>query len=130
MESYIESIRSDELLARYIFHNRYFREDNTIRPDAFIPFPYPDLSVTRHLALSGEQLQSIGLLIAAQQNKNLYGRADVMTSVVTGLSLSVQSAPTQDNPNHANIIGWSLEKSEQKIIAQQIAASIHSTVRY
>lgn len=120
----------DELLARFILYRGYFRADNTVKPDAFIPYPYPDLSVTRHLELNEEQLKNIGLSIASQQSKILHGRADILTSVVTKLSLTVVPAPTHDNSNHANITGWPIEKSEQKSIAQQIAASNPSTVRY
>jgi|SRR3990172_8097138 len=130
MGSNYNGIHPDELLARFIFYGRYFRDDNTVRPDAFIPHPYPNLSVTRHLDLSEEQLRNIGMSIAALQNKNLHGRADILTSVVTSLSLIVESDPTPNNPNHANISGWPPEKSAQKSIAQQIAASKPTTVKY
>jgi hypothetical protein len=130
MESDQHIVHPDELLARFILYHRYFRKDNTVRADAFIPHPYTDLSVTRHLELNEKQLRDIGISIAAPSEKVLQGRADILAKIVTDLSLSIKSAPLPDNPNHANIAGWPPEKSEQKSIAQQIAASKILTVRY
>lgn len=124
------TVQSDDLLARFILHKRYFREDNTIRPDAFIPHPYQDLSVTRHINLNENQLYNIGIKIAAPQNKTLHGRADILSSTVLNLNLSIKPDPVRDNPNHTNISGWPAEKSEQKSIAQQIAASGPVLTRY
>lgn len=130
MGSHQNTVQPDELLARFIFHSRYIRSDNTVKSDAFIPYPYPDLSVTRHLELNEDQLEKIGRLIAQQQQKNLHGRADISTNIVLNFKLTVELAPVQRNPNHANITGWPSEKSAQKIIALQIAASKPAMVKY
>ena len=130
MESDQQLVHPDELLARFILYSRYIRQDNTVRPDAFIPHPYPNLSVTRRLELNDEQLRDIGILIAAQSEKALHGRADIVAKIITDLSLSIELVPLTYNPNHANITGWPPEKSAQKSIAQQITASKPSTIRY
>ena len=111
----------DEWLARFILYKRYIRADRTVRPDAFIPHPYPDLSVTRHLLLSEAQLWEIGRDVAQENGKTLQGRADAQASVFQLRELRVVPEPLPKNPNHATVIGWPAEKPAQKIIAQQIA---------
>ncbi len=117
------AIASDEWLARFIHYQRYIRQDRTVRADAFIPHPYPDLSVTRRLKLSADELWSIGRDVARQINRTLHGRVDAQVFVFQRQQLQVVADPVQDNPNHANVIGWPVDKPAQKIIAQQIAAA-------
>lgn len=120
----VPPITSDEWLARFIHYQRYIRQDRTVRADAFIPHPYPDLSVTRHLQLSDAELWRIGDDIARQINRSLYGRADAQVFVFQRQGLQVAPEPVfPQNPNHANVSGWPAEKSAQKIIAQQVAAA-------
>ena len=120
----VPPIDSDEWLARFIHYQRYIRQDRTVRADAFIPYPYPDLSVTRHLQLSEAELWRIGRDVAQQINKTLQGRVDAQVFVFQKQQLQVIADPVvPDNPNHANVIDWPVEKPAQKIIAQQIAAA-------
>jgi hypothetical protein len=120
----VPPITSDEWLARFIHYQRYIRQDRTVRADAFIPHPYPDLSVTRHLQLSDAELWRIGGDVARQINRSLHGRVDTQVFVFQRQRLQVIADPVfPDNPNHANINGWPAEKAAQKIIAQQIAAA-------
>ncbi len=119
----VPPIDSDEWLARFIHYQRYIRQDRTVRADAYIPYPYPDLSVTRHLQLSEAELWRIGRDVARQINKTLHGRVDAQVFVFEQQHLQVVADPVQDNPNHANVIDWPVEKPAQKIIAQQIAAA-------
>jgi len=114
-------IASEERLARFIFYRRHIRNDGSLRPDAFIPHPYPDLSVTRHLQLSQAQIWDIGHLVARQVGHTLQGRADLAVAVFQRQKLQVVAAPVPENPNHANVIDWPPEKSAQKSIGQQIA---------
>ncbi len=116
-------VADEERLARFILFSKWIRNsDQTVRPDAFIPFPYPDLSVTRHLYLSEEAIWGIGQGIANTGRKTLYGRADFYVAAVLKQLLKVESDPSPDNPNHANIVNWPASKPAQKIIAQQLAA--------
>ena len=118
-----EDIDGDEQLARFILTRRYIRQDNTVKPEAFIPPSDLNLSVTRHGTLTEEAVWACGDLIADAQNKDLHGRADVVTQAVRSGGLEVQAAPVPENPNHANIAGWPPEKPRQKVLAQLIAAA-------
>lgn len=114
-------IVDDELLARFVLFSNWIRQDQTVRPDAFIPYPYPDLSVTHHRELSEFDLWQIGQNVADERPLKLYGRADIRAITVKAQSLHIEPTPTPKN--HANIIDWPADKPGQKIIAQEIAAT-------
>lgn len=117
------TVKDDEWLARFILFRKWIRNsDQTLRPDAFIPHPWPDLSVTRHLELSEKEIWDIGEAIADQRGTKLLGRGDVQASVPRRQSLQIEPAPIEGNLNHANITGWPADKPAQKIVAQEIAA--------
>ena len=117
-----DRVTVDERLARFLVAGRWIRSDQTIRPDAFIPYPYPNLSATRHKNISEQELWQIGKDVADALTKVLHGRADFRASAVRRHALEVEPNPVPGNPNHANVVGWPAEKPAQKIIAQQIAA--------
>jgi hypothetical protein len=119
----LPQVEASERLARYIFQRNRIRADLTIRPDAFVPHPWPDLSVTRHLQLATEQIWAIGEQVARQVGKSLHGRADVEAAAFISRGLQVRAAPVENNPNHANVTGWPADKPAQKILAQEIAAA-------
>lgn len=120
-----EYVSDDEWLARYILYRSHIRRDgsDTIKPDAFIPHPHADLSVTRHVGLSEDRIWKIGQDVAKQRGKTLYGRADVVTSNFRSHKLDVKADPIENNLNHAIISNWPPEKSAQKMIAIEIARS-------
>ena len=122
-EAIPELIEDDELLARYVMQSNHIRKsDKTAKPDAFVPYPYSDASVTRHINIPEEKVWQHGENVAAAQKKTLYGRADFPAVSPRGVSLDVIANPTDDNPNHANVTGWPNDKPSQKIMAQEIAA--------
>lgn len=122
-ESASSEVADEESLARYILFSNWIRNsDQTVKPDAFIPHPYPDLSVTRHLNLAEDALWKAGQDVAGARGKTLYGRADIYAAAVRKQLLKVEPAPVQNNPNHANIVGWPTGKPAQKIIALQLVA--------
>jgi len=116
-------VSENELLARFILQSNRVRADGSVKPDAFIPFPLPNLSVTRHLGWDEEQIWTIGRAVAAAVRKRLHARADVAARVFTHLRLRVVAAPVEDNPHHANVTDWPADKPSQKAIAQEIAAA-------
>src|SRR3989338_9477722 len=118
-----DSVAQNELLARYITTSKWFRkQDQTVKQDAFIPPDEPlELSVTRHLNLNENEIWTIGKKIAGSISRTLHGRADVETAHVMAQQLNVVSHPVLDNPNHANIVGWSLDKDVRKMRALEIA---------
>lgn len=125
-------VSSDEQLARFILFSKWIRSAEsvkTVRPDAFIPHPYPDLSVTRHKGLTGQKLWQIGQGVADARPATLYGRADIRATEVRRQSLDVEPRPVAGNPNHANVTGWPVDKPAQKIIAQELAAKANFVPR-
>ena len=121
-------IDPNERVARFILRRSHLRHDRTVKQDAFIPHPYPDLSVTRHLQISETRIWEIGRNIAREIGQPLRGRADVQVFVFQRQELHVIEAPLLENPNHANVTGWPAEKPAQKIIAQRIAAAAGKAV--
>ena len=119
----IDSVVSNELLARYITASKWFRkQDQTVKQDAFIPPDSPlELSVTRHLNLNENDIWAIGKKITGSISRTLHGRADVETAHVIAQQLKVVPHPVSDNPNHANIVGWSSDKDVRKMRALEIA---------
>lgn len=118
------SIDDQEKLARFVLFSKWIRSsDGTVRPDAFIPYPVPDLSVTQHSGLSEDALWGIGQTVADPRPATLYGRADINAGVVRKQKLNVDAAPVEGNANHVNISGWPADKPRQKSIAQQLAAA-------
>ena len=127
-------VKDDEIVARFVTVSDWVRSDQTVRQEAFIPHPYPDTSVTRHLNLADHQLWKIGQdvanarAIAERRSVTLYGSADVKTSDVrqigneNGRKLDVEGKPLPENPNHAAILGWPPEKSAQKSLDLDLAA--------
>ena len=121
----VPEVAPGETLARYILQRSHVRPGNlSVKPDAFMPPPSLELSVTRHLSATEEELWSIGEDVAAKRCRTLYGRGDIQTVACLHLKLVVKAAPLviPPNPNHAHILGWPTEKSAQKNVAQQIAA--------
>lgn len=112
-----------EWTARFVVSSGHFRiSDKTVKSDAFIPYPYPDLSVTRHLRISEERLWQIGQSVAASRPATLYGRADLQAARFRMHGLTVTSDPIPGNPNHAIVAAWPLARSAQKSMAQLLAA--------
>ena len=119
-------VAAEELLARFAVQKSHLRADQTPRPDLFIPPPNLKLSVTRHLNLSEVEIWEAGKSVARQVEKTLYGRADIKVKVCLGQKLEVVSAPTDSDPNHANVIGWPSDKAAQKSLAQELAARVEA----
>ena len=120
----VPEVGDDETLARYVLYSRHIRRtDQTVKPDAFIPNPHGETSVTRHLLMTEEELWSVGRSVAGVIGKTLHGRADIPVSTCLAQQLSLHATPFADNPNHADITGWPSDKPAQKIIAHEIAAT-------
>lgn len=112
-----------EQLARFVMTRRWVRAEGTVRPDAFMPPPDLNLSVTRHGTLSPENLWSRGYQVAQSQGKALLGRADLRAENVRRSLLDVVGFPVPNNPEHAHIVSWPPDKPTQKSLAQSLAAA-------
>ena len=118
----VPPVTAPELLARYVLQSNYIRQSNrTVKADAFIPHPYPDLSVTRHLVATESEMWAADELVACQTGKTLYGRADVRAADFMVRGLAVLAQPLPENPNHADVSNWPPDKPAQKIIALEVA---------
>ena len=117
-----------ELLARFMTKKDWVRSDGTVKQDAFVPPRDLHFSVTRHGSLAENEIWEIGQGVADQISRRprtpFYGRADLRASAVTQIQpLRVVPFPLAENPNHAHIDGWPLDKSDQKRLAQDLAAA-------
>jgi len=119
----IPSVDPAEVLARYVLFSGHFRtSDNSVKPNAFIPHPYADLSLTRHVAATDAELWAEGQRIAVERTATLYGRADVPANAFTTQGLRTVPDPLPENPNHAVVNEWPKDKPAQKLMAIQIAS--------
>lgn len=120
----VPDVTDDEQLARYVMQSNHFRSsDQTVKPDLFMPPPSEGLSVTRHLNATIEELWIVGTDIAKSKNRTLYGRSDIKAGDCKVDSLQVVKKPIAENPNHADIEVFPLEKQDQKVIALKLAAA-------
>ena len=119
-----QPVADAEWLARYIVRKEHVRRDGTVKPDPFIPFKYVELSVTRHLTLTEQQIWDIGDRVASQTHTQLQGRADAQASAYIRQRLRVVAAPEEQNPNHANVVDWPADKQAQKEIALEIVKHV------
>lgn len=120
-----EQVPSEDHVARFVLFRRWIRANGTVKHDAFLPPPVDlNLSVTRHGADPETQLWERGSAVAARRPGGaLHGRADLQVGTVRfgADGLDVVAAPIEDDPQHAHIVGWSLEKPSQMAAAQRLA---------
>jgi len=120
----VPEVGAEETVARFVLQSSHIRRSSmTVKPDAFMPHPYVELSVTRHLLATEGELWSVGEGIASVSGKTLYGRGDIAVDACSLQKLTVLADPVDDNPNHAHVAGWPADKPLQKAIAQEIAAT-------
>ena len=117
-------LSDDELVARFVLPKSWVRrKDQSVKQDAFVPYPHTELSVTRHKNISVEKLWKHGKSVAKKRKKSLLGRADVRISDVRNQNIEAAPRPILwKNWNHACLTGWPPDKPLQKMIAQQLAA--------
>jgi len=116
-----EMDRAEGYIARYALDKKHLRQDNSPRQDLFYPHPHAELSVTFHGDLSEIEIWRIGLAVALQRARKLFGRGDLKLTAACVQNLKVISDPVEGNPNHAIIVGWPKEKEARKLIALELA---------
>lgn len=93
-----------------------------------MPPPDLNLSVTRHIGLSKEELWRIGKDVVGEIGQKrtslLCGRADLSVESIP-LPLKVEPAALPNNRNHAHVTGWPTDKPSKKNLAQHLAAVAH-----
>ena len=116
-------VSPSEPLARFITQKKWWREDRTIRYNAFMPNRSGrQTSVYRIQELNDSEIFEIGENFVAEAfGKPLLGRADVLASAVQEEGLTVEP-DTEPHPRHANIDDWPEDSSKHKEIALSISA--------
>lgn len=117
-------VPDNERISRYLFFKRWFaRESRRVKPDAFVPHPYIELSVSCTHGLAEEAVWEIGRNTAESRKDKppLLGRGDLAAGHVRKQGLLV--ARDDHPPFHANILGWPTDgKSAQRMKAVELAA--------
>lgn len=110
-----------EILSRFILYKDYYRSsDLSVKYAAFLPHR-GETSVFRISGITDQEVWEIGEReVAEKRKKPILGRADIGASNVIAKNLKV--LPKEPPQRHANIVGWPEEKSEQKLIAIELAA--------
>ncbi|HHT9111299.1 MAG TPA: hypothetical protein ACFYDZ_09105 [Candidatus Brocadiaceae bacterium] len=123
----MDQIKSEENLARYILHKNYISAlHKRVKYAVFMPAPNGETSVFRISCLSENEIWEIGNReVSQKRGLPLLGRADISAFHI--LDENLQLIPDNNPPRHANIVGWPSEKSEQKLIAMELAenAQLH-----
>ena len=119
----VPPVSPGELLSRFVlFSSHVRRSDNSVKQDAFIPHPKPELSLTRQINATDSELWQEGDRVAQIRSCTLYGRAVLQASAFNDEDLTVVAKPIPANPNHADAINWPADKAAQKMKAVLIAS--------
>jgi hypothetical protein len=119
----VEPLAPSEILSRFVMQTNWYRpSDNCVRYAAFMPNPKNgETSVFRISGISDRDIWEIGdREVGLKRDKPVLGRADIGVSFVFTKGLNV--VPSEPPVRHANIVGWPEEKSEQTLIALELAA--------
>ena len=133
----VPNVDDDEILARYIVAGqstrslrKYVRENNTVKPQLFLPYKHVELSVNRYRDCDESEIWNFGRAIAVYREKELHGLSDIAVASCTFEGLTVVAKPIRDdaqgvpdNPNHADIEGFPSTKEDQLSLAEKLAAS-------
>ena len=113
--------------------SQFSREKQRVKSSVFLPRPNPkasgrlETSVFLICRLFERRIWQIGETYVAKKGNTIYGRADLLASVVekARLVLVMDNVP----PRHANIIGWPPGKDSQKDFALELAANSQLKLR-
>lgn len=121
----VPDVDSQEMTARFVVSKSHFNKQTlTLKANAFVPPPNRELSVTRLVKITEDEIWAVGKSVAAARKQTLRGRGDVLVATYLDQKLEVIPDPVDNNPNHANVTGWPSadDKAMQVMIAKEIAA--------
>ena len=110
------------LVSRYIYYSKYIKKSNlSVSYGAFMPNPMDNTtSVFKVSGLSESDIWQIAeLYVTPMQSNTLKGRADINSGDVESQNLDL--IPDKPPDRHINISGWKVDKSENKLIAKELA---------
>lgn len=119
----VPDVGNNETVTRYLMFSKWYRADQTIKHEAFIPPEDLEFSVTRLLEATEFELWAIGASVATESGRSLHGRADLSVQRFVGQHLRVLADALEANPNHAKAIDWPSNKAQQIIVAKALAAT-------
>ncbi len=112
------------VLARFLLQSSWIRAEGTIKPDAFMPPPSLELSVTQCEGPEQAVNWHRGQQVAATRQRTLYGAALITARAVRTVEpLDAVQAPLDEDPLHGHVINWppSSAKERQKELALELA---------
>lgn len=116
-------MNSNEKITRYLFSKKSFREDNSLRPNEFMPPKNFRLSVYRTSSLVETEIWRIGKeVVSPKRELPLIGRGDLSAEKILALSLSISPA-TAPHPLHANVEGWKADTVKDRLLALKLSAA-------
>lgn len=121
--AHVPDVTDDERVTRYLMFSKWYRADQTIKHEAFMPPDNLEFSVTRLRQATDEEVWAVGIQVAAVSKRSLHGRADLQALAYVKQQLLVQADALSRNPNHATVTGWPSDKAQQMIVAKLLAAT-------
>lgn len=117
-----KTVSPDESITRFIGQKAHIRTSNqTVKHNAFMPNRAGETSVYRITGINDVEIYEIGKeFFADTTGRPLLGRADIIASEILKRQLSIESVQ-YPHPRHANICSWPRERSEQLLIAKELA---------
>lgn len=121
-------VGSNERLSRFVLSKRHLNRQDPqnilLKGDAFVPHPHEELSVTRDLVATEDEIWAAGRDVAEKRGQTLYGRGDAIAATYHSQKLKTIKAPVDGNPNHVNVTDWPSadDKPAQMQVALEIAA--------
>ena len=96
-----------ERISRFMFGDRHYSaKKRLLKPGAFNPSPYDELSVGHTTGLDTAQIWQLGEVVRAHtKSPTLYARADLDVAHVLEQKLKAVR-DDQDYERHTNVIGW------------------------
>lgn len=121
-----------EFISRFSTSKSEYRKTG---PEAKTPLFMPpdeeplELSVFHTTGLHIDEIAEIGRVqITEVSQRRVHGHGSFTVSDVTDIGLRVY--PDNDPPRHATIIGWSSDKSERLLLAQELAAKVNTRASF
>ena len=117
-----ELVSPSEPTARFITQKAYYRSgDKTVKHNAYMPNKNGETSIYRTTGITGPEIYEIGQKYVGKIiGRSIKGHAEILVSEIIKHRLAVKADPSP-HPRHANIIDWPDEKTEQRIIAMELA---------
>lgn len=117
------TVENHERLSRFFFFSKWFTPSTKrISPNAFVPHPYINLSVSCTQGLTEAEIWETGKVTQnlLREPRKLYARGDISTKHI--LTERLQLIRDDKPLYHANISNWPEDREIQREIAVRIVA--------